>query len=107
MADEPVEIGEDEPQVLSLQTEEHHLRVSATSQVQELALAVCHAIYERGSVTLRAIGAGAVNQAIKSVAIARGMTATKGIDLVCRPGFADVTIKGETYSAITLLVYQT
>jgi stage V sporulation protein S len=53
---------------------------------------------------LRAIGAGAVNQAIKACAIARGYVAPRGIDLSIRPGFATVTMRDGDVSAITLLI---
>lgn len=72
------------------------LRVSAGSNPQNVAAAIAHAIYDTRRVTLRAIGAGAVNQAVKAIAIARGYTAPRGIDLTCRPGFQ--TIKGRDNS---------
>ncbi len=53
---------------------------------------------------MQAIGAGAVNQAIKAIAIARGFVAPSGIDLVCIPAFVDVQIDGEERTAIKLLV---
>jgi len=61
-------------------------------------------IRDRGYVELQAIGAGAVNQAIKSVAIARGYLAPSGIDLVFTPAFVDVEINGEERTAIKLMV---
>ena len=70
--------------------EEHLLRVSAGSSPQALASAVAHAIYESRQVKLRAVGAGAVNQAVKAIAIARGYTAPRGIDLVVKPGFETI-----------------
>lgn len=53
---------------------------------------------------MQAIGAGAVNQAVKAIAIARGYVAPSGIDLVCVPAFADVEIEGEERTAIKFLV---
>lgn len=54
---------------------------------------------------VRAIGAGAVNQAVKAVAVARGQVATRGRDLVARPGFETVNRNdGEEASAIVLIV---
>ena len=50
------------------------------------------------------VGAGALNQAIKAVAIARGFVADSGLDLVCVPTFADIEIDGESRTAIRLLV---
>jgi stage V sporulation protein S len=80
------------------------LRVSSSSSAQSLAAAIAHAIYENGSVKLRAIGAGPVNQAVKAIAIASGYTAPRGISLVCVPGFASVESNGETISAIVFKV---
>ena len=59
---------------------------------------------EKGGAEIQAIGAGALNQAIKSVAIARGFVAPGGIDLVCVPAFTDIQIEGEERTAIKLIV---
>ena len=61
-------------------------------------------IREQGEVEVQAVGAGAANQAIKSVAIARGYLAPIGIDLICTPSFASVEINGEARTAIRLIV---
>ena len=53
---------------------------------------------------MQAIGAGALNQAIKSVAIARGYVAPTGKNLVCIPAFSDITIEGEERTAIKLII---
>ncbi|MBC7286597.1 MAG: stage V sporulation protein S, partial [Armatimonadetes bacterium] len=53
---------------------------------------------------LQTIGAGALNQAIKSIAIARGFLAPSGIDLICYPAFVDVEIDGQERTAIRLFV---
>jgi len=53
---------------------------------------------------MQAIGAGAVNQAVKAVAIARGFVAPGGVDLVCVPAFTDITIDGEERTAIKFIV---
>jgi len=50
------------------------------------------------------VGAGAVNQAVKAVAIARGFVAPNGMDLVCVPAFAEIEIDGEERTAIKLLI---
>jgi stage V sporulation protein S len=55
-----------------------------------LAAAIAHAIYDNHFVDIRAIGAGAVNQAVKAVAIARGYTGPRGFNIACSPGFANV-----------------
>jgi len=97
------------PEVTALKPGEEVLRVTASANAKELAAVVSHAIYDGNRPVLRAIGAGAVNQAIKACVIARGYVATRGIDLVFRPGFAEVPGDGENgmISAITLLVIPT
>jgi stage V sporulation protein S len=50
------------------------------------------------------IGAAAVNQAVKSIAIARGYVAPNGIDLICVPAFAQLEIDGESKTSIKFLV---
>ena len=61
---------------------------------------------ESGCVEVQAVGAGAANQAIKAVAIARGFVAPSGIDVVCVPAFTDIQIEGEERTAIKLIVEQ-
>ena len=59
-------------------------------------------IRQAGSAEVQIVGAGALNQAIKALAIARGYVAEAGIDLVCVPTFADIEIDGERRTAIRL-----
>jgi len=80
------------------------LRVSSTSKPNSVAGAVAGVVRERGSVELQTIGAGALNQAIKAIAIARGFLAPSGIDLICIPAFADIKVDGAERTAIKLLV---
>jgi stage V sporulation protein S len=89
--------------------EEQILRVTGSANAKELAAVISHAIYDGHRPVLRAIGAGAVNQAVKACIIARGYVATRGTDLVFRPGFAEVPGDGENgiVSAITFLVIPT
>lgn len=84
--------------------EQEPLRVGAGSNPQSVASAVAHAIYEKREVKIRAVGAGAVNQAVKAIAIARGYTAPRGIDLVCIPGFASIKSHDGDISAIVFQV---
>lgn len=84
--------------------EQEPLRVGAGSNPQSVASAVAHAIYEKREVKIRAVGAGAVNQAVKAIAIARGYTAPRGIDLVCIPGFASIKSHDGEISAIVFQV---
>lgn len=79
-------------------------KVSAKSNPSSVAGALAGVIREHGRAELQAIGAGAINQAVKAVAIARGYVAPGGMDLVCIPAFIDVTIDGEERTAIKLIV---
>ncbi len=80
------------------------LKVSAKSNPNSVAGALAGVLRENGTAELQAIGAGAINQAVKAIAIARGFMAPSGVDLVCIPAFADVTIDGEERTAIKFLV---
>ena len=80
------------------------LKVSAKSIPNSVAGAIAGVIREKGSVEGQAVGAGASNQAVKAVAIARGYLAPSGIDLVCVPAFANVLIDSEERTAIKLIV---
>ena len=80
------------------------LKVSAKSNPKSAAGAMAGVMREKGGAEIQAIGAGALNQAIKSVAIARGFVAPGGIDLVCVPAFTDIQIEGEERTAIKLIV---
>ena len=84
--------------------EESFLRVSASSNPQSLASAIAHAVYDTRSVKLRAVGAGAVNQAVKAIAIARGYVAPRGFDLSCIPGFTTIDSREGEISAIVFTV---
>ncbi len=93
-----------EETVLPPSTEEPFLRVSASSNPQSVASAIAHAIYENKSVKLRAVGAGAVNQAVKAMAISRGYVAPRGLDLVCVPGFTTIESRDGEISAIVFVI---
>jgi len=80
------------------------LKVSAKSNPNSVAGALAGFIREEGKAEMQAIGAGALNQAIKAVAIARGFVAPSGIDLVCIPAFVDLQIEGEERTAIKLII---
>lgn len=85
-------------------TEEPVFRVSASSSPQTVASAIAHAVYDHKTVKLRAIGAGAINQAVKAIAISRGYVAPRGIDLWCVPGFATVESRDGEISAIVFTI---
>ena len=80
------------------------LKVSAKSNPNSVAGALAGVLREKGGAEIQAIGAGELNQAIKSIAIARGFVAPGGIDLVCVPAFTDIEIEGEERTAIKLIV---
>ncbi len=80
------------------------LKIAAKSNPNSVAGALAGVIREKGKAEMQAIGAGALNQAIKAVAIARGFVAPGGIDLVCIPAFVDIQIDGEERTAIKLIV---
>ena len=80
------------------------LKVSTRSNPNSVAGAIAGALRSAGAVEIQVVGAGALNQAIKAVAIARGYVAASGIDLVCVPTFADIEIDGEQRTAIRLAV---
>ena len=80
------------------------LRVSTKSNPNSVAGALAGVLREKGTADLQAVGAGALNQAVKAVAIARGFVAPSGIDLVCVPAFADIEIDGEERTAIKLII---
>ncbi|PWM39584.1 MAG: stage V sporulation protein S [Clostridiales bacterium] len=80
------------------------LKVSARSVPNSVAGAIAGVIREKGAVEVQAVGAGASNQAVKAVAIARGYLAPSGIDLICIPAFANVVIDNEERTAIKLIV---
>jgi stage V sporulation protein S len=80
------------------------LKVSTKSNPNSVAGAMAGALRQAGIVEVQVVGAGALNQAIKAVAIARGYVAASGIDLVCIPTFADILIDGERRTAIRLSI---
>lgn len=81
------------------------LRVAARTPTPELASAISHAIYDNKKVVLRAIGAGAVNQAVKAIIVAQGYVAQRGMSIVTRPGFISADMNGEERTAITFHVF--
>jgi stage V sporulation protein S len=80
------------------------LKVGSQSDPNKVAGALAGTIREQGKAEMQTIGAGALNQAVKSIAIARGFLAPAGIDLVCYPAFVDVDIDGSERTAIRLFI---
>lgn len=80
------------------------IKVSAKSRSTSVAGAIAGVIREHGKAEVQAIGAGAVNQAVKATAIARGYLTLDGIDVVCIPSFTEVEIDGQERTALRFLV---
>ena len=80
------------------------LKVSTRSRPSAVAGAIAGVIRENGQAEVQSIGAGATNQAIKAVAIARSYLQEEGVDIVCVPSFIDVAIDDEERTAIRLLI---
>jgi len=93
--EEPVVVREPRPSIL---------KVSARSRPSSVAGAIAGVVRETGRAEVQAIGAGATNQAVKAVAIARSYLQEDGIDIVCIPSFAEVIIEQEERTAIRLMV---
>lgn len=79
------------------------LKVSARSVPNSVAGAIAAVVRQSGSVEVQAVGAGAANQAVKSIAIARGFLAPAGIDLICIPAFGQVMINDDERTAIRFI----
>lgn len=80
------------------------LRISTKSNPNSVAGAIAGLIKEKGKAEMQAIGAGALNQAIKAIAIARGFVAPSGVDLICVPAFTEIKIDDDERTGIRLLV---
>ncbi len=80
------------------------LKVSSKSNPNSVAGALAGVLRQAGAVEVQVVGAGALNQAIKAIAIARGFVAPSNLDLVCIPTFADILIDGQARTAIRLAV---
>ena len=80
------------------------LKVSSKSNPNSVAGALANVLKDTDIVEIQAVGAGALNQAIKSIIIARGFVAPSGKNLVCVPAFSDITIDGEERTAIKLII---
>jgi stage V sporulation protein S len=80
------------------------IKVSATSRTSAVAGAIAGVIREHHRAEVQAIGAGAVNQAVKALVLATGFLRDDGINVACVPEFADVTIEDKVRTAIKLVV---
>ncbi len=80
------------------------LKVSSKSSPSSVAGAIAGMIKDGVPVDIQCVGAGAVNQAVKAIAISRGFLSPIGIEIMCIPSFADIEINGEYRTAIRLSV---
>lgn len=82
-----------------------YLKVSSKSSPASVAGAIAGMVKDGVPVNIQCVGAGAVNQAIKAMAIARGFLIPTGFDISCAPTFSDILINGESRTAIRLAVF--
>lgn len=80
------------------------IKVGSKSNPNAVAGAIANVLRENDFVEIQTIGAGALNQGVKAIAIARGFMAPGGKDIVCTPTFADIDIEGNLKTAIKLIV---
>ncbi len=80
------------------------IKVSANSRTAAVAGAIAGVIREHKHAEVQAIGAGAVNQAIKALVLAKGYLANDGIPVACVPEFVDVDIDGKVRTAVKLII---
>ena len=80
------------------------LKVSSKSSPASVAGAIAGMIKDGTRVEIQSVGAGAVNQAVKAIAISRGFLSPVGIEVVCIPSFSDIVSDGEYRTAIRFLV---
>jgi len=80
------------------------IKVSANSRTAAVAGAIAGVMREKRFAEVQSIGAGAINQAVKAVILAKGYLVNDGIDIVCVPEFVDVDIDGKVRTAIRLTV---
>ena len=80
------------------------LRISTKSNPNSVAGAIAGLIKEKGKAEMQAIGAGALNQAVKAIAIARGFVSPSGVDLICIPAFTEIKIEEDERTGIKLLI---
>lgn len=80
------------------------LKVSSKSEPAKVAGSIVAMLQENKNVELQAIGAGAVNQTVKSIATARGYIAPLGINLYCIPAFTDVEVESEERTGIKFII---
>jgi stage V sporulation protein S len=80
------------------------IKVKANSRTAAVAGAIAGVVREHHRAEVQAIGAGAINQSVKALVLARGYLAEDGINVICYPEFVDVDIDGKVRTAVKLTV---
>jgi stage V sporulation protein S len=80
------------------------IKVASRSRSTSVAGAIAGVVRDHGRAEVQAIGAGAVNQAIKAVIIARGYLSLDGLDVICIPAFTEVSIGDQERTALRFVV---
>ena len=80
------------------------IKVSAQSRTSAVAGAIAGVMRDHLRAEVQAIGAGAVNQAVKAIVIAKGYLADEGMEIICTPSFVEVNIDGQERTAVRLLI---
>jgi stage V sporulation protein S len=80
------------------------IKVSGTSRTSAVAGAIAGVVREHKRAEVQAIGASAINQAVKALALARGYLSNDGLDIICMPEFVDVQIEDKVRTAIKFVV---
>ena len=80
------------------------IKVSANSRTAAVAGAIAGVMREHRFAEVQSIGAGAVNQAVKAIILAKGYLVNDEIDIICVPEFVDVDIDGKVRTAIRITV---
>jgi stage V sporulation protein S len=83
-----------------MNNEVFHIKVSSSSEIRGVAGSIAYAIRDGKIPVLRAIGAGAVNQGMKALAVARRFLEDEGVDLVSSPSFVELEVNGEECTAL-------
>lgn len=80
------------------------IKVSSQSNPSSVAGMIASLVRDNEKIELTSVGAGALNQAVKAIAIARGFVAPLGVNLVCIPAFTELEINGENKTALKLIL---
>lgn len=80
------------------------IKVSSKSNCNNVASVIANIIRQNSEIEVNTIGAGALNQTIKSIIIAKGILAPIGINIICLPSFCDIKIGDSTKTGIRMLV---